>query len=81
MYNFVMLFSDTDPGPQVGSIRVKGELAPGISGETSTQYVMDQFKSNQFKNFRHRLGSENGLIQLIPDTSSAYEGFSWERSM
>ena len=70
---------NSDPGPQVGSIRVLGELAPAKVGETNTQTIMERFKDEQFRNFRHLLSAENGQIKLIPDTSSAYEGFSWER--
>ena len=42
---------------------------------------MEKFKKDLFQNFRHRLGAENNQIKLIPDTSSAYDGFSWERRM
>ena len=60
------LFSYSDPGPEISSTRVIGELAPGNSGETNTHAVMDKFRNEQFQYFIHRLSSDNDQIKLIP---------------
>ena len=79
-FSFLWFYSHLDPGPQIGSIVVEGMLAPAEGSETNTETVMENFKENTFKNFRHRLSAENGNIRLKPDTSEDYDGFTWIRS-
>ena len=73
-----MYYSLTDPGPEIGSIVVEGELIQETENGISTQKMMEAFQHYLFRQFRIRLSSENDYTLLEPDTSMEYEGFSWE---
>ena len=75
------IFTDLgSPGPTVGHTLVVGEVAPAATAsETNTQKVMEDFASKKYSSFRPYLSNANGGGRLAPDTSSKYDGFSWER--